>query len=106
VIVALSVNCPYCRSSRGLYTSLLLIQARDRGAQIFFAFPKGTSDESIKAFWDSRDVPHTSIVKTDFGACGIGATPTVLLLNGKRQIVRQWVGALIPAQEKDVLGSL
>jgi len=106
LIVAISVSCPYCKRSRGLYTSLLASRRKSDAAQILFAFPKGTSDESIRAFWGSSDVPNAAIVKADFDGCGIGATPTVLLLNGKREILRRWVGALTPGQEKDVLGSL
>lgn len=103
LVMALSVDCHYCRESAGFYRQIL----KSNSASAFYPiaiFP--TSIAVAGAYLRSESIDVSDVREADFGKLGIDGTPTLMLVDESGRIRSIWVGKLSPEEEGDVAKAL
>jgi hypothetical protein len=100
VLLALSQTCHFCEEEMPFYRHVSEAAAQ-ASAQVHAVFPPGQAEP--EKFLSARSVRTDSVVTHAFEKLGVRGTPTLLVVDAHGKIERAWVGALSPAQEKEVL---
>ncbi len=102
LVLALRVGCPYCEASMGFYEKLYGMEVRKEiETHVIAVFHEGAVD--VK-----RDLPPSLhglqvLSGADLKSLGVGATPTLLLLDSNGVARKIWRGQLSPEVETQVL---
>jgi hypothetical protein len=103
LVMVLRKDCHFCSASADFYKRLVDESARLR-VPVIAALPDETaaSREYLGALGiavaDVRSIPLRSL--------GVGATPTLVLVDARGAVTRSWVGQLPPEAEAEVMRSL
>jgi thioredoxin-related protein len=104
LILALKKDCKYCSESSSFYRRLEAIASESPDFKIIIAMPDDLSEskkyleENKLAAVDVRQVPLTSI--------NVVATPTLLLVDDKGEVITSWIGKLKTEKEAEVINSI
>jgi hypothetical protein len=103
LILALSVNCRYCRASSEFYRRLLSLDGHNQFRPVAL-FPQSQRD--AQSYLDTEHILISKIIRADFQSLGVYATPTLILVDEVGKITASWIGKLSPEEEKDVMAQL
>ncbi len=104
LVLGLSTYCQYCRASANFYRSLIK-QSEARPFHVVVALRE--SPEVAKPYLSALGVDRATDIRTiDLSSVGIGATPTLLMVDGGGTVRKTWTGKLSAAQEGDVYANL
>lgn len=104
VLVAITTKCDYCRQSMPFYRTLQSNAEAD-GSNMQLVFISPEQRELVQLFLATNSV-HAEVQTVDFAEHGIGATPTLVMVDRAGHLMRQWRGRLSNEQQADLLGTL
>jgi hypothetical protein len=105
VVLAVSTNCPYCRSSAGLYKNLIYSAAKTKNFQLAAVLPEPL--DAVKSSLPALGIDGLSNIQTaSYSTLGLSATPTLLIVNRRAMVEAVWTGKLNGAQEAEVFAKL
>jgi len=104
VILILNTDCKYCNASMDFYKKLANTKYNAESGQLaaLFSQPKEIVDKYVK----DKNFPIRTIPGANFEKLKVGLTPTVVVIDKKRQIIKSWFGQLKTEQEQEVIGNL
>ena len=105
VVLALSSHCGYCLRSTSFYHRLSE-QKNAQHAKTKIVAVMAENPSLAATFLGQHQVSVDQISTAPLSALGVDATPTVLLVDGKGKVLREWVGLLDSAGEKQVISQL
>jgi rhodanese-related sulfurtransferase len=103
LILALSVECRYCRASSEFYRRLLALNAAKRFRPVA-VFPQ--PEKAGQAYLQSEGLAVSEVLQANLLSLGVDATPTLILADEVGRISSSWTGQLTPEGEKDVIARL
>jgi hypothetical protein len=103
LVLALQTTCHYCSASAPFYKELL--EKRDAGAwQAVAVLPQPVQKSTAYMQAEGYSVPD--VRQMNLGLIGVAGTPTLLLVDQKGKLEKEWVGRLDPSGENDVAETL
>lgn len=104
VVLMLNTGCRFCNESLDFYKKLADSKYDTNSRQLvaLFSQPEGVVSEYAK----KNDFQIRSIPSADFQKLNIGLTPTILVIDQKRKIIKSWFGKLNAEQETEVFDIL
>jgi rhodanese-related sulfurtransferase len=103
-ILAVSLSCPYCRSSKEFYRALLS-EAHHAGVQVIPVLAEEKEADISQLTLLGFNVADGAIQK-NLATLEVSGTPTILLVDKDSRVTKKWEGKLNPNQEKEVFGAL
>lgn len=104
LLLGLSAYCQYCRAGAGFYRTLIK-QSESEPFHVVVALRE--LSEVYKPYLSALGVDRAADIRTvDLSSVGIGATPTLLMVDDGGTVRKAWTGKLTAAQEGDVYASL
>lgn len=104
LVLGLSTYSEYCRASANFYRALI-DQSESKPFHVLVALRE--SPEVSKPYLSALGVDRATDVRTvDLSSAGIGATPTLLIVDNAGTVRKTWTGKLTAAQQRDVFASL
>lgn len=102
LVLALSTRCHFCQQSTPFYQKLTKISSRAGDAlKIVAILPQ--DEASSSRYLSQQGIVVDRIVSGSLGAISVGATPTVILLDAKRKVLKSWAGLMNGSRESEVL---
>lgn len=103
LVMVLAKDCHYCSASAEFYRRLLQETARLR-VPVIAALP----DEPAASleYLGKLGIAVPEVRNVSLRSLGVGATPTLVLVNAQGAVARSWVGQLQAAGEAEVIRSL
>jgi hypothetical protein len=103
LVLALSTQCHFCSESAPFYKKLLEL-APAKQIRSIAVLPQPI--EESRRYLESLGVEIKDLKQLPLNSIGVGATPTILLIDGKGVILKAWVGKLPGQSEAEVLAQL
>lgn len=103
LVMVLQKGCHFCSESAPFYKRLSE-SVRDKGVQLVVVLPN-VSEESAP-YLDGLGLSGVEVKQMSLNELQVGGTPTLILLDGKGEVTRYWVGKLPSEKEKEVLEQL
>lgn len=95
LIIATRSTCKFCTASAPFYRSLAKVPT------VWIA--TGEDATTNRAYLQSLGLMTSTVIRHDTaGLAALRATPTLVLIDKERRVVKSWVGKLSPAGEADV----
>ena len=101
LLLVLDTGCAYCTASASFYQQIVRETANNRSVQLIAALPQEISNS--KQYLSGLNVPINEIRQSTLSALGVKGTPTLILINGKGEVMQSWPGKLSSEKEKEVL---
>ncbi|MGH9733814.1 MAG: TlpA family protein disulfide reductase [Candidatus Acidiferrales bacterium] len=102
LVLALQIGCHFCADSAPFYKGLLKEQTG--GWQAVAVLPQRV--EQSNAYMRAEGYSISQVRQMDLGAIGVSGTPTLLLVDQKGNLEKEWVGELQPSGENEVATAL
>lgn len=105
LLLALRVGCPYCERSMPFYKEIYRLHVTGRiHADLLWVFPDPRSAVDASHWgWAER---RSTLTGYDLASLGVGATPTLALVDRRGPVLRTWVGELSVARSRRLLALL
>lgn len=101
LMMVLSTGCKYCIQSAPFYKTLSAMRGRLTGrTRIVAVFPQNEQD--VKSFLQEHQLEIEFRPNVDFEKLGISSTPTLILLDSRKNILDSWVGSLSKGEQEEV----
>jgi hypothetical protein len=104
LILALNVDCGFCKRSIPFYQRLLEAGARSGGTQIVAVFPN--QEAEVSGYVRRNGLSCRSVHGFDVSTLGAYGTPTILLADEYGTVLDLWQGQLTQEKEAEVLRAL
>lgn len=104
VILILNTDCKYCNASMGFYKKLASVKYDTQSKQLVALFLQ--PQEVVNKYVNEKGFPVRSISSASFEKLKVGLTPTIVVVNNRRQIIKSWFGQLEVNQEGEVIDLL
>lgn len=101
LLLVLDTGCAYCTASAPFYQEIARETANNRRVQLIAALPQQISNS--KQYLSGLNVPINEIRQSTLTALGVKGTPTLILINGKGEVMQSWPGKLSSDKEREVL---
>lgn len=105
LVLALREGCSYCEASVPFYQGLAQRESSS-GLRCSLLAILPDSGRTAKAFMRSEGLAIPTLPEIPLPPLGIQATPTLLLLDARGNVVRSWVGELSRRQREDVVAAV
>jgi hypothetical protein len=106
LLIAMSTKCGFCTESISFYNKLAELEKTHRRIRIVAIFPEEEGKVEEYARQNKIDTGITSFAGANLQALRINSTPTLILLDDRRQILDFWIGALRAEEQKQVIQAL
>jgi hypothetical protein len=103
LVLALSTQCHFCSESAAFYRKLLPA-ARSKQIRSVAVLPQPI--EESRPYLETLGVEVQELKQLPLSSIGVGATPTILLIDSKGVVLKTWEGKLPGTSEADVLAHL
>lgn len=103
LVMALQKGCHFCSESAPFYKRLSE-SVRNKGVKLVVVLP--TVSEESAAYLDELGLSGVEVKEMSLKDLQVGGTPTLILLDGKGEVTRYWVGKLPSEKETEVLEQL
>ncbi|HEV2396362.1 MAG TPA: hypothetical protein VGS27_05455 [Candidatus Sulfotelmatobacter sp.] len=103
LVLALQTGCHFCAASAPFYRELLKKKQGDSW-QAVAVLPQPV--EKSVAYMQREGYSVPVVRQVDLPAIGVSGTPTLLLVDGKGRLEKEWVGELGPGGENEVAAAL
>ena len=103
LVMVLSKDCRFCSASAGFYRRLVAETAR-QGIPVVAALPDAPVDS--QEYLRKLGVAVPEVRSVSLRELGVGATPTLVLVDSRGAVARSWVGQLPASREAEVFRSL
>lgn len=99
-----SSRCRYCTDSMPFYRKLATIPTSEN--QWRFVVVGREPAEILQGYVQSHALTSVKIISIAPGVVRVRATPTLILVDTRGRVVREWRGQLQPRQEEEVIGAI
>lgn len=103
LVMALQKGCHFCSESAPFYKRLNE-SVRDKGVKLLVVLP--TVSEESAAYLDELGLSGVEVKEMPLKEIQVSGTPTLILLDGKGEVTRYWIGKLPSDKETEVLEQL
>lgn len=101
LLMVLSSDCKYCIQSVPFYKTLSAMRDSLAGrTKIVAIFPQDEQD--VKAFLQEHQLEIEFRADVDFEKLGVSATPTLILLDSRRNVLNSWLGSLSKGEQEEL----
>ncbi len=104
VILILNTDCKYCNASLDFYRKLSNTKYDVNSRQLTALFLQ--PEEIVNKYVKDKGFPIRVIPGADFEKLKIGLTPTIVIIDRQRRIIKSWFGQLKAEQEQEVINNL
>lgn len=101
LLLVLQEGCPYCTESAHFYQQLAQEEDAKGGVRLVAVLPQEISES--KQYLSTLNVPIYEVRQSELEPLGVQGTPTLILVNGKGEVMESWAGKLPAAKESEVL---
>ncbi|MDI3256022.1 MAG: hypothetical protein QJR10_14760 [Bacillota bacterium] len=104
LVIAIRSCCRFCEESLLFYKNLTVLEKRRQlKAHLVTVMP----DNSLvgQAMLKSADISMDGIYSEPLDKLNVTATPTILLVDNRGRVMREWIGELTPQRENDVISA-
>jgi hypothetical protein len=104
-VLFLSSKCHFCTESAPFYKTLAaFIREHSIRIRVVAAMPEPPN--TAHEYLAKLGIPVDSVVQVEPGSTAVGGTPTLLLVDRKGRVTREWVGILSAEKRSEVLSQL
>jgi thiol-disulfide isomerase/thioredoxin len=105
LILALTTDCNSCRESLPFYQRFSEAAGKKDGAvRVVAVFPNSTNE--VEQYLRQNQSDLKTISRANLSALNVLATPTLILVDGRGQILDFWIGKLAAEDEQRVINAL
>lgn len=104
IILILDTNCKYCNESIDFYKKLEKSDYNKNTKQLVALFAQNL--DVVSKYGKENEFTVRSIASVDFIGLKVGITPTIVVINTKRKIIKSWFGKLKSEQEQEIINLL
>lgn len=101
LLLVLDEGCRFCTESAPFYQRLAHEMATNSKVRLVAVLPQEISES--KQYLSRLNVPIDEIRQSGLEALGVQSTPTLILVNGKGEVMEAWAGKLPIEKEAEVL---
>lgn len=101
LLLVLQKGCRYCTDSAPFYRQLAHEAAANSRVRLLAVLPQEVAES--KQYLISLNLPIDEVRHAELEALGVQGTPTLILVNGKGEVLESWVGRLSAETESEVL---
>jgi thioredoxin-related protein len=101
LLVVLKKGCHFCAESAPFYQRLASETTAKSGVRLVAVLPQEVNE--AKQYLSSLNVPIDEVRQAKLDTLGVKGTPTLILVNGKGEVMESWAGKLLPQEETEVL---
>jgi thioredoxin-related protein len=101
LLLVLKKGCRYCAESAPFYQRLVREMAGQNKVRLVAVLPQEVSEG--KKYLSSLDVPIDEVRQAELETLNVQGTPTLILVNGKGEVMESWAGRLPAEKEMEVL---
>lgn len=103
VVLAISTECRFCNASSGFYRQLTSRCGR-AGVRTIAVMPQPVAQ--ARSYLSARDISVDEVSQENLPKIGVYATPTLLAVDRKGVVRKEWVGELTKGTEDRVVNGL
>lgn len=103
-ILILNTDCKYCNASMDFYKKLANTKYDTESNQLLALFLQ--PEEIVDKYVKDKSFLIRSIPSANFEKLNVGLTPTIVVVNRQRQIIKSWFGQLPADKEQEVIDFL
>lgn len=105
LLIAMSTKCNYCTEGIPFYNQLARKEREmSKPTRMVAIFPDG--DETVNNYAQQNGMEVATIVGVDFEKLKVSATPTMILVDEKGEILDFWIGKLPEDVQQEVVNSI
>jgi hypothetical protein len=105
LVLAVRVECPYCRASVPFYRQLQsMVAATTNRVGVIAVFPN--PPDKVRAFLEQFNLDMPAVPSTPLERLAVSGTPTLILADSKGTAVRVWVGELDAEEQRELFAQL
>jgi len=104
LVLFLRPGCHFCEESYEFYRTLSKVAHDRKDVQLVVA--TDMPDDRSRAYVREANLGIDRVLSLTPASFGVQGTPTLLLLNERKVVVKSWVGKLAPTQEEEVKAAL
>jgi hypothetical protein len=101
LLLVVSTACHFCTQSAPFYQRIV----KEHGDVRLIALVPQPASEG-QAYMKKLGLEVNDVRQVSFEGLGVGATPTLILVDGDGKVTNTWVGALKPDKENEVISRL
>jgi len=101
LLLVLDEKCRFCTESAPLYQRLTQSMATNSRVRLIAVLPQDVA--ASRQYLHNLNVPIEEVRKSSLDAIGVQVTPTLILVNGKGEVMEAWAGKLSTEEETEVL---
>jgi len=101
LLLVLKKGCRFCAESAPFYQRLVSETAAKSGVHLVAVLPQEVNE--AKQYLSSLNVPIAEVRQAGLETLGVKGTPTLILVNGKGEVMESWAGKLRAEDETEVL---
>ncbi|HEV7377333.1 MAG TPA: hypothetical protein VGN95_21630 [Pyrinomonadaceae bacterium] len=101
LLLVLEKGCRFCAESAPFYQRLTSETAAKSGVRLVAVLPQEVNE--AKEYLSSLSVPIDEVRQAGLDTLGVKGTPTLILVNGKGEVMKSWAGKLPADEETEVI---
>jgi thioredoxin-related protein len=101
LLLVLQKGCRFCKESAPFYQRLAHDMVTKRIVHLVAVLPQEVADS--KQYLSDLNVPIVEVRQAGLESLGVQGTPTLILVNGKGEVIESWAGKLPPEKEAELL---
>lgn len=101
LLLVLDEGCRFCTESAPFYQRLAHEMTRNNRVRLVAVLPQDLATSN--RYLSSLNVPIAEVRQSGLDALGVQATPTLILVNGKGEVIEAWAGKLLAEKETEVV---
>jgi peroxiredoxin len=102
LVMALKIGCGFCEESIPFYNRLAGLQMAN--TQFIAVFPDNPAE--VSTFVEKHSLTIRTLAGVQLRGLGISGTPTLILVDNKKAIIKAWSGKLSPEGEEQLISFL
>ena len=103
LLLVLDQKCRFCTESAPFYQRLTQMATNSR-VRLVAVLPQDVA--ASREYLDSLKVPIEEVRQSSLDAMRVEGTPTLILVNGKGEVMEAWAGRLSTEEENEVLKTI
>lgn len=104
IVLILNADCKYCEASLDFYKRLANSKYDAKSKQLTALFLQ--PEEFVNKYVKDKNLSIRAIPGANFEKLKVGLTPTIVVVDRQRQIIKSWFGKLEPDKEQEVINIL
>ena len=104
LLLVLDEKCRFCTESAPFYRRLTQTTSTNSNVRLVAVLPQDVA--AGRQYLLRLQVPIEEVKQSSLDAIGVRGTPTLILVNGKGEVIEAWAGKLSTEEETEVLNRI